>query len=90
MEKKTLQKIKDEIAKQYGHVNWSAFRNHCFKDSISGSKDMEAMMDAVNILSQQQALKNASENAETKWITFTNNDYEVDKQSILNENNLVK
>ena len=32
----------------------------------------------------EAALKEASENAEQKWIKFTENDYEIDKDSILN------
>lgn len=30
------------------------------------------------------ALKEASENAEQKWVKFTEDDYEIDKNSILN------
>jgi len=30
-----------------------------------------------------EALKQASENAETKWVKYTENDYEIDKDSIL-------
>lgn len=32
----------------------------------------------------EAALESASENAETKWIEYTENDYEIDKESILN------
>jgi hypothetical protein len=32
----------------------------------------------------EQALKEASENAEMKWVRFTDHDYEIDKDSILN------
>jgi len=32
----------------------------------------------------EAALKSASENAETKWVKYTENDYEIDKESILN------
>lgn len=31
----------------------------------------------------KEALKQASENAEQKWVKYTDNDYEIDKESIL-------
>jgi len=35
-------------------------------------------------LHMEAALKEASENAEQKWVKFTEDDYEIDKDSILN------
>ena len=49
--------------------------------SIEDAK--EAMIEFAK-LHVTAALKNASENSETKWIKYTDHDYEVDKDSILN------
>lgn len=36
------------------------------------------------VIHVEAALKSASENAEMKWVKYTEHDYEIDKDSILN------
>jgi len=51
---------------------------------IINHKDVKDAMIEFAKLHVEAALKEASENAEQKWIKFTENDYEIDKDSILN------
>ena len=51
---------------------------------IGTAKDIKKAMIEFAKLHVEAALKKASENAEQKWIKFTEDDYEIDKDSILN------
>lgn len=57
MEYKTLDQIKNELAKEYGHNSWSGFKTFCFKDDIQGSSDMLAMMNVVCERYAEQEIK---------------------------------
>ena len=48
------------------------------------TNDIKKAMIEFAKLHVEAALKEASENAETKWVKYTDHDYEIDKDSILN------
>lgn len=86
---KTLQQIKDEYAIEQGYKDWA----HLMIDCCINAFRVERHTDAVNILSQQQALKNASENVDPEdCYRYSSEEHTVERieQSILSENNLVK
>lgn len=99
MEKKSLQQIKDEYAVHLAEIHnrervfqtWDEMMYTDFEygNGISKLYSESDLWYNVCILSQQQALKNASENAKS-WQSINLGTHGVDKQSILNENNLVK
>jgi|688.fasta_scaffold23427_16 hypothetical protein len=51
--------------------------------AIIGYGDISHLMIEFTKLHVQKALEEASENAEMKWVKYTDNDYEIDKDSIL-------
>ena len=53
-------------------------------------EDVEQAMIEFAKLHVQKALKEASEKAEMKWVRFTDHDYEIEKESILNSYSLDK
>ena len=79
---KTLNKIKDEVAKKYGHINFTAFKIFCFKNDIQGSNDMMNTMTEIATLYAKevaiQALKDASERA-TAFLDHNDNPIVVTK-----------
>lgn len=58
---KTLEEIKDDLSKEYGHNLWSGFKVFCFKDDIQGSSDMLAMM---NVVCERYALQEVKKHLE--------------------------
>ena len=60
-------------------------------DDINGNDTVELLpLTITDIMVEfaaihvEAALKSASENAEMKWVKYTEHDYEIDKDSILN------
>ena len=51
---------------------------------LNGDVDITRTMIEFAKLHVEAALKAASENVETKWVEYTDHDYEIDKESILN------
>lgn len=51
---------------------------------IDDYEEISGLMIKFARIHVEAALKEASENAETKWVKFTKDDYEIDKDSILN------
>lgn len=56
---------------------------HFEENAYPGTPISECMIEFAK-LHVETALKIASENAETKWVEYTDHDYEIDKDSILN------
>lgn len=81
----SLSQIKDTYAKEYGYEDWDEMSN-----DWAIWHHMEYHMGNILILAQKQALKNASESADIHYPLENNYNACVDKQSILNENNIVK
>lgn len=54
-----------------------------YLDELCESEIAEYMIEFAK-MHVEAALKLASENAENKWIKYTEHDYEIDKNSILN------
>lgn len=63
---------------------WEIFNKYSDKANRIQEMHFEEMMIEFAKLHVEAALKAAVENAETKWIKYTDNDYEVDEDSILN------
>lgn len=57
---------------------------------LAGKRDSYKKAIEFAKLHVEAALKEASENAETKYVKYTENDYTVDKESILNAYPLTK
>jgi hypothetical protein len=53
-----------------------------FESTQDYKESVEIMIEFAK-LHVQKALEEASENAEMKWVKYTDNDYEIDKDSIL-------
>lgn len=87
----TLQKIKDKYAKEKGYPNWDDLSKEHRYRIVSYEKHM----DNICILAQKQVLYNVAENAKAISSGYTESvwhcgcSYEVHKESILNESNLV-
>lgn len=75
----TLQEIKDNYAKEQGYLFWNHFLKNAEWEKILIS------FDELCILSQQQALNNASESAKLEYVD--GKIVALDKKSILSENN---
>lgn len=85
---KTLEQIKNEFAISKGLADWEDVVDGFKCEYLSFSKFSE-YIDQVMKIYAMECLKLASENAYTKDVRFTD-DVEVDKESITNENNIIK
>lgn len=94
---KTLEQIKNEYAKEVGFDDFKSLLNGMilYNNVKSSAEKIDYILNKISIESQKECLKLASENAYTK--TETNGldgeywDYNVvDKESITNENNIIK
>ena len=95
---KSLEEIKNEYAKEQCVDNWVCLI------SMNGYNEFEKHINNICMLAQKQALKNASENANLQKYNSNKEKYSfidgyynglgiaytVNKESITNENNLVK
>lgn len=87
---RTLEHIKDDYAIQQGFANWYELLTYC------NEKYLHHYITEVMILAQKQALQNASDNVKTKLkdnvheLSMNDDWSEIDKESITNENNIIR
>lgn len=96
---KTLEQIKNDYAVSIGYSDWenlitSMIFNSVPKSTIGKLTELEKHMDNISVITQKECLKLASENAEVekeysiKYESFIPEG--VNKESITNENNIIK
>lgn len=95
---KTLEQIKNDYAISKGYSDWenlitSMIFNSVPKSTIGKLTELEKHMDNISVITQKECLKLASESEftfskreslDSDWIVY------VKKESITNENNLIK
>ena len=81
---KTLQEIKNHYAQEQGYEDWEDLIEDNWKTIL-----MESHMNKICIRAQKLALEKASENA-TMLFDAVYDWHAVNKESIINENNLIR
>ena len=81
---KNLKQIKNDYAIQQGFANWYELITYC------NEKYLDYYITEVIILVQKECLKRASENAYLNGSEYSRCGCEINKESITNENNIVK
>jgi hypothetical protein len=81
---KTLQEIKNHYAQEQGYEDWEDLIEDNWKTIL-----MESHMNEICIRAQKLALEKASENA-TMLFDAVYDWHAVNKESIINENNLIR
>ena len=81
---KTLQEIKNHYAQEQGYEDWEDLIEDNWKTIL-----MESHMNEICIRAQKLALEKAAENA-TMNFDFQLDWHVINKESIINENNLIR
>ena len=84
---KTLQEIKDTYAKEQGYEDWKELMEELYGNVPE--LRIEKYMDEICICAQKEALEKAVENAKIEMDLQTDW-YFVNKESITNEENLIR
>ena len=82
-----LQEIKDTYAKEQGYEDWKELMEELYGNVPE--LRIEKYMDEICICAQKEALEKASENA-TMLFDAVYDWHAVNKESIINENNLIR
>ena len=78
-----LQTLKNNYAQEQGYEDWEQL------DMLSGREEITKHIDEICIRAQKEALEKASENA-TMLFDAVYDWHAVNKESIINENNLIR
>ena len=82
---KTLQEIKNHYAQEQGYEDWMELQEFHSRNPL----EIESYMNEICIRAQKEALEKASENA-TMLFDAVYDWHAVNKESIINENNLIR